>query len=107
VSTSAVKKSVPASSAKWVQMNADQVVVADQRRRLVHRTDLERKPKKWAAVRCGQNRHTYRVPQMSIASPSSAAGNRAAMIELAFRLEYMTLAWMLLEAVVSIGPGPS
>jgi hypothetical protein len=27
VSTSAVKKSVPASSANWVRMNADQVVV--------------------------------------------------------------------------------
>src|ERR1700724_4401219 len=27
VSTSAVKKSVPASSAKWIRMNADQVVV--------------------------------------------------------------------------------
>jgi hypothetical protein len=42
---------------------------------------------------------------MSIASPSSAAGNRNAMIEQAFRLEYMTLAWMLLEAAVAIGSG--
>jgi hypothetical protein len=42
---------------------------------------------------------------MSIASPSSATSNRAAMIEQAFRLEYMTLAWMLLEAAVAIGSG--
>jgi divalent metal cation (Fe/Co/Zn/Cd) transporter len=42
---------------------------------------------------------------MSIASPSSATDNRAAMIEQAFRLEYMTLAWMMLEAGVAIGSG--
>jgi divalent metal cation (Fe/Co/Zn/Cd) transporter len=42
---------------------------------------------------------------MSIASPSSAAGNRAALIEQAFRLEYVTLAWMTLEAAVAIGAG--
>jgi divalent metal cation (Fe/Co/Zn/Cd) transporter len=40
---------------------------------------------------------------MSIASPSSAP--RAAMVEQAFRLEYITLAWMLVEAVVAIGSG--
>jgi divalent metal cation (Fe/Co/Zn/Cd) transporter len=42
---------------------------------------------------------------MSSASPSSTADNRAAMIEQAFRLEYMTLAWMMLEAAVAIGSG--
>jgi len=42
---------------------------------------------------------------MSIASPSSATDNRAAMIEQAFRLEYITLAWMMLEAAVAIGSG--
>ena len=43
---------------------------------------------------------------MSIASPSSAAtNNRAALIEQAFRLEYITLAWMTLEAGVAIGSG--
>ena len=42
---------------------------------------------------------------MSIASPSSATGNRAALVEQAFRLEYMTLAWMTLEAAVAIGSG--
>jgi divalent metal cation (Fe/Co/Zn/Cd) transporter len=42
---------------------------------------------------------------MSIASPSSATGNRAALIDQAFRLEYVTLAWMMLEATVAIGAG--
>jgi divalent metal cation (Fe/Co/Zn/Cd) transporter len=42
---------------------------------------------------------------MSIASPSSATDNRAAMIEQAFRLEYITLAWMTMEAAVAIGSG--
>jgi hypothetical protein len=42
---------------------------------------------------------------MSITSPSSAPNYRAAMIEQAFRLEYITLAWMLVEAVVAIGSG--
>jgi divalent metal cation (Fe/Co/Zn/Cd) transporter len=42
---------------------------------------------------------------MSVASPSSAANGRAAMIEQAFRLEYMTLAWMMVEAAVAIGSG--
>jgi divalent metal cation (Fe/Co/Zn/Cd) transporter len=42
---------------------------------------------------------------MSIASPSSATGKRAALIDQAFRLEYVTLAWMMLEATVAIGAG--
>jgi hypothetical protein len=42
---------------------------------------------------------------MSIASPSSATDNRTAMIAQAFRLEYMTLAWMMLEAAIAIGSG--
>ena len=80
-------------------------VLANQKYRLVHRTNLEREPKKWATVRCGQHRRTYRVPQMSTASPSSATENRRAMIKQAFWLEYMTLAWMILEAAVAIGSG--
>jgi len=42
---------------------------------------------------------------MSVANPSSAANGRAVMIEQAFRLEYVTLAWMTLEAGVAIGSG--
>jgi hypothetical protein len=42
---------------------------------------------------------------MSAASSSSATDNRTAMIEQAFRLEYMTLAWMMLETGVAIGSG--
>jgi divalent metal cation (Fe/Co/Zn/Cd) transporter len=42
---------------------------------------------------------------MSVANPSSAANGRTAMIEQAFRLEYMTLAWMTVETVVAIGSG--
>jgi divalent metal cation (Fe/Co/Zn/Cd) transporter len=42
---------------------------------------------------------------MSIANPSSATDNRAALLEQAFRLEYITLAWMMLEAGVAIGSG--
>lgn len=42
---------------------------------------------------------------MSAASPSSATDNRTAMIEQAFQLEYMTLAWMMLEAAVAIVSG--
>jgi len=42
---------------------------------------------------------------MSVVSPSSEANNRAAMIEQAFRLEYLTLAWMMVEAAVAIGSG--
>jgi divalent metal cation (Fe/Co/Zn/Cd) transporter len=42
---------------------------------------------------------------MSVASQSAAADGRAAMINQAFRLEYLTLAWMMLEAGVAIGSG--
>jgi len=42
---------------------------------------------------------------MSVATPSSAADSRAAMVERAFRLEYLTLAWMMVEAAVAIGSG--
>ncbi len=42
---------------------------------------------------------------MSIAGPSSAVDNRAALIEQAFRLEYVTIAWMVIEAAVAIGAG--
>jgi divalent metal cation (Fe/Co/Zn/Cd) transporter len=42
---------------------------------------------------------------VSVASPSSATDNRAALIEQAFRLEYITLAWMMLETGVAIGSG--
>ncbi len=42
---------------------------------------------------------------MSVAAPSSAADSRAAMIERAFRLEYLTFAWMMVEAAVAIGSG--
>jgi divalent metal cation (Fe/Co/Zn/Cd) transporter len=42
---------------------------------------------------------------MSVASPLSATDNRAALIEQAFRLEYITLAWMMLETGVAIGSG--
>ncbi len=42
---------------------------------------------------------------MSVASPSSATDGRAVMIRQAFRLEYITLAWMTIEAVVAIGSG--
>jgi len=42
---------------------------------------------------------------MSVGSASSAADGRALMIEQAFRLEYVTLAWMMVEAAVAIGSG--
>jgi divalent metal cation (Fe/Co/Zn/Cd) transporter len=42
---------------------------------------------------------------MSVANQSPAADGRAAMINQAFRLEYLTLAWMTLEAAVAIGSG--
>jgi divalent metal cation (Fe/Co/Zn/Cd) transporter len=42
---------------------------------------------------------------MSVGSPTSAPDSRAAMIEQAFRLEYITLAWMTIEAAVAIGSG--
>jgi len=42
---------------------------------------------------------------MSIASPSGTINDRAGMIREAFRLEYVTLAWMAVEAGVAIGSG--
>lgn len=42
---------------------------------------------------------------MSVVSPSTATADRTALIQEAFRLEYITLAWMTIEAVVAIGSG--
>jgi divalent metal cation (Fe/Co/Zn/Cd) transporter len=42
---------------------------------------------------------------MTVASPSAAPDDRTAMIRQAFRLEYITLAWMTIEAAVAIGSG--
>jgi divalent metal cation (Fe/Co/Zn/Cd) transporter len=42
---------------------------------------------------------------MSVASPSVVTDNRTALIRQAFRLEYITLAWMTIEAAVAIGSG--
>ena len=42
---------------------------------------------------------------MSVASPLEATDHRTALIRRAFRLEYITLAWMTVEAVVAIGSG--
>jgi divalent metal cation (Fe/Co/Zn/Cd) transporter len=42
---------------------------------------------------------------MSIASPSKDSTDRTALIAQAFRLEYITLAWMMIEAAVAIGSG--
>src|ERR1700738_5223549 len=42
---------------------------------------------------------------MSVASPSAVTDGRAALIRQAFRLEYITLAWMIVEAAVAIGSG--
>ena len=42
---------------------------------------------------------------MSVASPSPVTNDRAALIREAFRLEYITLAWMTVEACVAIGSG--
>jgi hypothetical protein len=42
---------------------------------------------------------------MSVASRSSATDNRATLVEKAFRPEYMTLGWMVLEAAVALGSG--
>lgn len=42
---------------------------------------------------------------MSVASPSELNGDRTAWIRRAFRLEYVTLAWMMIEAAVAIGSG--
>jgi hypothetical protein len=40
---------------------------------------------------------------MSVASQSAATDDRTALIRQAFRLEYITLAWMTVEAAVAIG----
>jgi hypothetical protein len=42
---------------------------------------------------------------MSVASPSPVTIDRTALIRDAFRLEYITLAWMTIEAAVAIGSG--
>jgi divalent metal cation (Fe/Co/Zn/Cd) transporter len=42
---------------------------------------------------------------MSVAIPSPGTIDRAALIREAFRLEYITLAWMTVEACVAIGSG--
>jgi divalent metal cation (Fe/Co/Zn/Cd) transporter len=42
---------------------------------------------------------------MRFSSPSETTTNRYALIQQAFRLEYFTLAWMTIEAVVAIGSG--
>jgi divalent metal cation (Fe/Co/Zn/Cd) transporter len=42
---------------------------------------------------------------MSLAAQQKAPADRSDMIREAFRLEYVTLAWMSLEAVVAIGSG--
>jgi divalent metal cation (Fe/Co/Zn/Cd) transporter len=42
---------------------------------------------------------------MSVARLTSTPDSRAAMIAQAFRLEYITLAWMIVEAAVAIGSG--
>jgi hypothetical protein len=42
---------------------------------------------------------------MSVASPSAGTDGRAALIRQAFQLEYITLAWMMIEAAVAICSG--
>jgi divalent metal cation (Fe/Co/Zn/Cd) transporter len=42
---------------------------------------------------------------MSLANPSIPTNDRHALIQQAFRLEYLTLAWMMIEAVVAISSG--
>jgi hypothetical protein len=42
---------------------------------------------------------------MSVAVPSPMTIDRAALIREAFRLEYITLAWMTVEACVANGSG--
>src|SRR5580692_8966840 len=42
---------------------------------------------------------------MSTAGTSEMTDDRAALIKQAFRLEYLTLAWMTIEAAVAIGSG--
>jgi divalent metal cation (Fe/Co/Zn/Cd) transporter len=50
-------------------------------------------------------RVTKKEAIMSVASPSPVTDDRTALIRQAFRLEYITLAWMTIEAVVAIGSG--
>jgi hypothetical protein len=42
---------------------------------------------------------------ISASSPSDATSDRLALIRQAFQLEYLTLAWMTIEATVAIGSG--
>ena len=42
---------------------------------------------------------------MKIADISEIADDRAALIQQAFRLEYITLIWMTIEAALAIGSG--
>jgi hypothetical protein len=42
---------------------------------------------------------------VSVANPSEMTNDRTALIQRAFRLEYVTLAWMTIEAAVAIGAG--
>ena len=44
---------------------------------------------------------------MTVVNPSRVATDRVALIRQAFQLEYMTLAWMTIEALVAIGSGIS
>jgi divalent metal cation (Fe/Co/Zn/Cd) transporter len=44
---------------------------------------------------------------ISAASPSNNTNDRGVLIQQAFRLEYITLAWMTIEAAVAIGSGIS
>jgi divalent metal cation (Fe/Co/Zn/Cd) transporter len=52
-----------------------------------------------AASRCASNCWTE-VPPRSVSNPK-----RPALIREAFRLEWMTIAWMIIEAVVALGSG--
>jgi divalent metal cation (Fe/Co/Zn/Cd) transporter len=45
------------------------------------------------------------APIMKLASPSETTSDRTAMIHQAFWLEYLTLAWMTVEAAVAIASG--
>jgi divalent metal cation (Fe/Co/Zn/Cd) transporter len=41
----------------------------------------------------------------TVTGPAATTGNRLALIREAFRLEYITLGWMVIEAAVAIGSG--
>jgi divalent metal cation (Fe/Co/Zn/Cd) transporter len=45
------------------------------------------------------------APSVTVATPMSASAERTAMVRQAFRLEYLTLIWMTIEAAVGIGAG--